>query len=52
MVLYKNVKAMVRLLDGNTDFFDIVAEVSQGDILVPYIFITSLDYLFQTSINT
>ena len=31
--------------DGDTDFFDIVAGVLQGDILVPYLFIICLDYM-------
>ena len=32
MMLYKNMKVKVCLLDGDTDFFDIVASVLQGDI--------------------
>ena len=31
MILYKNTKANHSLLDGDTDFFDTVAEVGQGD---------------------
>ena len=33
MMLYKNTKAMVASLDRDTDFFDIVTEILQGDIL-------------------
>ena len=45
MMLYKNMKAMVHPLDGNTDFFNIVIAVLQGDTLVPYMFIICLDYV-------
>ena len=33
MMFYKNTKVKVRSLDGDTDFFDIVAVVLQGDAL-------------------
>ena len=36
MMLYKNTKVEVCSLDGDTDFFDIVADVLQGDILSVY----------------
>ena len=35
-----------------TDYFDIVVGVLQGDKLVPYFFIICLDYLLRTSIDT
>ena len=38
-------------LDGDTDYFDIVAGVLQGDTLAPYLFIMSLDYVLRTSID-
>ena len=41
----------VRSPDGDTDFFDIVTGVLHGDILAPYLFIISLDYVLQTSID-
>ena len=34
-----------------TDYFDIVAGVLQGDTLVPYLFIICLDYVLRTSID-
>ena len=37
--------------DGDTDYFDIVAGVQQGDTLLPYLFINSLDYVLRTSID-
>ena len=37
MMLYTNTKAMVHSPDDDTDFFNIVTGVLQGDILVPYL---------------
>ena len=34
-----------------TDYFDIVAGVLQGDTLAPYLFIICLDYMLRTSID-
>ena len=34
-----------------TDFFDIVAGVQQGDTSTPYMFIICLDYVLRTSID-
>ena len=39
MMIYSNTKMKFRSPDGDTDFFDIVAGVLQGDTLVPYLFI-------------
>ena len=41
----------VRSLDGNTDYFGIVAGVLQRDTLAPYLFIICLDYVLRTSID-
>ena len=41
----------VRSPDGDTDYFDIVAGVLQGDTLAPYLFIICLDYILRTSID-
>ena len=49
MMLYKNTKIKVCSLDGDTDCFDIVAGVLQGDTLTPYLFIICLDYVLRTS---
>ena len=51
MILYRNTKVKVLSLDGDTDYFDIVAGVLQGDTLAPYLFIISLDYALRTSID-
>ena len=50
-ILYKNTKLKVRSPDGDTEYFDIVAGVLQGDTLAPYTFIICLDYVFRTSID-
>ena len=42
----------VRSLDGDTEYFDIVAGVLQGSTtLAPYLFIICLDYVLRTSID-
>ena len=39
MILYRNTKVKVRSPDGDTEYFDIVAGVLQGDTLAPYFII-------------
>ena len=51
MILYRNTKVKVRSPDGDTEYFDIVAGVLQGDMLVPYLFIICLHYVLRTSID-
>ena len=51
MMLYKNTKVKICSPDGNTDYFDILAGVLQGDTLAPYLFIICLDYMLRTSID-
>ena len=51
MILYRNTKVKVRLPDGDTEYFDIVIGVLQGDTLAPYLFIICLDYVLRTSID-
>ena len=50
-ILYRNTKVNVRSPDGDTEYFDIVARILQGDTLAPYIFIICLDYVLRTSID-
>ena len=45
MMLYKNMKVMVCSPNGDTDFFEIVAEVLQGDTAAPYTHIICLGYV-------
>ena len=51
MMLYRNTKVKVRSLDGDTDYFNIVAGVLQGDTFAPYLFTICLDYILRTSID-
>ena len=51
MILYRNTKVKVRSPDGDTEYFDIVVGVLQGDTLAPYLFIICLDYVLRTSID-
>ena len=41
----------VRSPDRDTEYFDIVAGVLQGDTLAPYFFIICLDYMLTTTID-
>ena len=50
-ILYRNTKMKVRSPDGDTEYFDIVADVLQGDTLAPYLFIICLDYVLRTLID-
>ena len=51
MILYRNTKVKVRSPDGDTDYFDIVTGVLQGDMKAPYLFIICQDYVLRTSID-
>ena len=50
-ILSRSTKVKVRSPDGDTEYFDIVAGVLQGDTLAPYLFIICLDYVLRTSID-
>ena len=50
-ILYRNTKVKVRLPDGDTEYFNIIAGVQQGDTLSPYLLIICLDYMLRISIN-
>ena len=50
-ILYRNTKVKVRSPDEDTEYFDIVAWVLQGDTLAPYLFIICLDYVLRRSID-
>ena len=51
MILYRNTKVKVRSPDGDTDYFDIIAGILQGDTLALYLFIICLDYVLRTFID-
>ena len=50
-MLYRNTKVKVCSPDGETDYFEIVADVLRGDTLAPYLFIICLDYILRMSID-
>ena len=50
-IFYRNTKVKVRSPDRDTEYFDIVGGVLQGDTLAPYLFIICLDYVLRTSID-
>ena len=47
-ILYRNTKVKVRSPDGDTEYFNNVAGVPQGEMLAPYLFII---YVLRTSID-
>ena len=51
MMLYRNTKVKARSLGGDTNYFDIGADMLQGDALAPYLLIICLDNLLRTSID-
>ena len=51
MILYRNTKVKVRSPDGDTDYFNIVAGVLQGDTFAPCLSIICLDYVLRTSFD-
>ena len=50
-VMYSNTQAVVLSPDGETDAFEILAGVLQGDTLAPYLFILVLDYVMRVAIG-
>ena len=50
-ILYRNTKVKVHSPDGDTEYFDIVAGLLQGDTLAPYLFIICVVYVLRTSID-
>ena len=50
-IRYRSTKVKVRSPDGDTEYFDIVAGVLQGDTLAPYLFIICVDYVLRASID-
>ena len=50
-ILYRNTKVKVCSLDGDTEYFNIVAGVLQEDTLAPYLFIICLDYTLKASMD-
>ena len=51
MILNRKTKMKVRSPDGDSDYFNIVAGVLQGDTFAPYLFIICLNYVLRTLID-
>ena len=49
--IYTNTKAKVMSPDGETDVFEIMMGVLQGDTLAPFLFVIVLDYALRKAIN-
>ena len=49
--IYENTKAKVITPDGETEIFDILAGVLQGDTLAPFLFIIVLDCVMRQAID-
>ena len=55
-MVYKNIKAMICLPDGTTEFFNIGDTLTSflfniGDTLASFLFVVSLDYVLWASID-
>ncbi|XP_063597238.1 uncharacterized protein LOC134773922 [Penaeus indicus] len=51
-VLYTNTQATVLTPDGETEPFDILAGILQGDTLAPFLFIIVIEYIMRISVDT
>ena len=51
-VLYINTQATVLTLESETDLFDILAGILQGDTLAPFLFIIVIDYVMRVSVDS
>ncbi|XP_072039241.1 uncharacterized protein [Amphiura filiformis] len=49
--MYQNTKAKVISPDGETELFEILAGVLQGDTLAPYLFVIVLDFALRIAID-
>ena len=50
--LYSNTKSTILTPDGETEHFDILAGILQGDTLAPFLFIIVIDYIMCVSVDT
>ena len=50
-LIYEGTRAKVLSPDGETELFDILAGVLQGDTLAPYIFAIVIDYCMRQAVN-
>ena len=50
-LMYQDTKAKVVTPDGDTEMFEILAGILQGDTLAPFLFVIVLDYALRNAIN-
>ena len=50
-IMYTDTMAKVLSPDGETDFFEILAGVLQGDTLAPFLFVIVIDYVLRTAVE-
>ena len=50
-LLYEKTRAKVQSRDGETDYFEILAGVLQGDTLAPYLFAIVIDYVMRRAVG-
>ena len=51
-VLYTNTRSSIVTPDGETESFDILSGILQGDTLAPFLFIIVIDYIMRISVDT
>lgn len=51
-VLYSNTRSTVLTPDGETESFDILSGILQGDTLAPFLFVIVIDYIMRISVDT
>ena len=51
-VLYTNTRSSIITPDGETESFDILSGILQGDTLAPFLFIIVIDYIMRISVDT
>ena len=50
-LLYENTRAKILSPNGDTEFFDTLADVLQGDALAPYLFAIVIDYTVRQAVG-
>ena len=50
--MYEKNSAIFLTQKGETEFFEVITSVLQGDTLAPFLFVTVLDFALRKSINT
>ena len=51
-IMYEKNSAIFLTQKGETEFFEVITSLLQGDTLAPFLFVTVLDFALRKSINT